>query len=163
MSRKAKIILWVWSVVIICVVIIATQSIMKNQRIYTGKKIAFHASSGYYLDIASKGTSKIKAASQEGYFRILQDETNLFGIPFKTPLNYDSDYFFLEGEITSGRWQILDGSSISFEIENEENETLNVVLTPTRSTIVSSIVYSILISFGIWFLGLLILALIFDF
>lgn len=162
MSNKAKTVLLIWSIIVIIVAYtIATQTFLKP-RFYNGEQVEFITSSGYYLDINSEDSNYMESASSE-YFRIIQNDVNLFGIPQKPPLGYGSEYFYLEAELSNGRWEIMNGSLITFEIESNNNEVINIVVSPTKSTTADNIFLLALLSFFAWLVGSLILGFALDF
>ncbi|MCH7730406.1 hypothetical protein IID21_02620 [Patescibacteria group bacterium] len=159
MSKGAKTGLWIWSVVVLVVTGAILYSNLKI-RTYSGKEVAFTTSSGWYVDVNTVNPIRIEAADSV-YFRIVQGETHLYGVPETPPLDYAGDeYFRLEAQLQEGRWKVADGSSISIELIGEE--TFSVTHFPTTITVTSDIVVGAVIGLVVLLVGFLIGAVVFD-
>ena len=155
----AKLILWIWTVLVISITVLILQLILAT-RTYSGSEIAFMATSDHYIDLDTTNPIDIEAADSE-YFQFVQGETYIYGIPETPPLDYVSDkYYRLEAQLQKGRWLVAEGSSISIELMNDKS--FDVTYFPTKDKISDTIIMGVMISICIWLLFVLIGWIIYD-
>lgn len=100
---------------------------------YEGNTISLNATSGMYLDVYTEGTVQINAISSE-YFRLIQGETHLYGIPETPPLDYKgNEYFVLKGEVEKARYLVKDGNNITFKFIGESE--FSIIRSHTKTGI----------------------------
>ena len=154
MFRNKKIVLW-WTLVILAVAGVLVYFTLRT-RTYAGTEMTFKLKSGWCMDIAAKSPIRFSAADSR-YFRIVQGETQMFGVPETPPLDYQGDdYFFLEGKIQKGRWKVADGSSISLKLVAEEPFTVSYF--PTVVTAFLDTLLVLLIGCLVWIVVFMIIA-----
>ena len=152
MSRGAKVVFLAWALGVLVIATALVYSSLKP-RTFSGSEVRLSARSGRYLEVKTTSPIQIEAADSE-YFRIVQGETHLYGVPETPPLDYGSDkYFRFDSQLQNGRWEVAEGSSISLELNGEQPFT--VTCFPTSGTIADTILVGVLLSFFVWLVGLL--------
>jgi hypothetical protein len=150
---KSGTIVWVWTLVVIIATGLLTYASL-TPRTYHGTQAEFSIEEDWYLDVVSTGTVHIQAADSS-YFRLVQGDTHLYGVPMTPPLDYDyEEYFHLEGQLQNGRWEVTEGNGVSVQLAGETAFT--VTQSPTGSAIAWYIFIAVFLSAIVWFLGILI-------
>lgn len=159
MSKGAKIAVGIWTLVVLVAAGAILYSGLKT-RTYSGREVAFTASSGRYVDVNTANPVRIEAADS-AYFRIVQGETHLYGVPETPPLDYAGyEYFRLEAQLQEGRWKVAEGSSISLELVGEE--PFSVTYFPTSATVNQDILLGVIFGSLVWVVGFLVGAMLND-
>jgi hypothetical protein len=119
---------------------------------YSGNDVTFLTSEGRHIDINSTNPIHIYAADSE-YFRIVQGETQLYGVPEKPPLDYEyNEYFRLDDQLQGGKWEVVEGSDVSVELVGEESFTITSFCTSDH--VVDTVFVVTLVGLIVWLLGI---------
>ena len=141
---------WIAFIVWTGVVIAITSGIVigtLKPRKFDGDTVSLTASNGWFLDVKTEESVRIKAADSE-YFRISHKDTQLYGVPQPPPLDYKGeDYFHLESQMKGGTWEVLDGSSVSIKLTGK---AFGVIVAPTELTTARTIINTSFLAFLTW-------------
>lgn len=142
-----KVAFWIWTMFVVLAASALFYSSVKSRN-FDGTEVAFVASSGWNLDVNTVEPLQFEAADSE-YFRLTKGDSNLFGVPTSPPLDYtDSEYFYLKTQLSNGRWNVANGSSISLELTSEN--PFSVSYSPTEATVVSNILFYAVAAMILW-------------
>ncbi len=152
MSKAEKVAFWTWTMVVLVLAGLVFYHSLKTRE-YVSTQVSFVTSSGWYVEIDSQESVGIRAADSE-YFRFNRDDVDLFGVPSPPPLDYESGvYYLLESHITSGKWEVTDGVSVSVSLYAEQ--PITVQRYPGSGAIAGRAFLVVLAAVLMWLLGLL--------